>query len=459
MKRIHMIGIGGTGLSAIARVLLESGYTVSGSDRQDSPGLQALAKLGATVYVGHNAEHVGSVDLVVRSSAVPDSNPEVIAAKEKGIPVQKRSDFLQTLIGSKKCIGIAGTHGKTTTTAMIAWMLHELKQDPSYIIGSDSKDLGNNAHAGTSEYFVIEADEYDRMFHGLTPYLGILTNMEHDHPDCYPTIDDYEHAFMVYINNIVPEGKLIFDWDDQGNRNLANQFSPKTREIRYAISHSGADKQAQQVILQENGCYRFEYPSNNDNYIPCHLHVHGLHNVHNAMAAMIVAEQLGLDLYEAASALEKFSGTGRRMEIVGEVNGITVIDDYAHHPTEIQATLKALRERYAERTIWTVWQPHTYSRTMTLFDTYTKVFAQTDHLIITSVYAARETNPGFDIQSLANQVQDTETQHFDNFDKITLHLTEHMNANDVLIVLSAGDAIEISHAVVKALSEKSEQNA
>jgi UDP-N-acetylmuramate--alanine ligase len=452
-----MIGIGGTGLSAIARVLLESGYTVSGSDRQDSTGLQALAKLGAIVYVGHKAENIGSVDLVVRSSAIPDTNPEVIAAKEKNIPVLKRSDFLKTLIGDKKCIGIAGTHGKTTTTAMIAWMLHELHLDPSYIIGSDSKDLGNNAHAGNSDFFVIEADEYDRMFHGLTPYLGILTNLEHDHPDCYPTIDDYDEAFLVYINNIVPEGKLIFDWDDPGNKNLANRFTPKTKEIRYAIHSNDADKQAQQVILQENGCYRFEYPANNDNYIPCHLHVPGLHNVHNAMAAMIVAEQLGLNLYDAADALEKFTGTGRRMEIVGEGKGITVIDDYAHHPTEIQATLKALRERYADRTIWTVWQPHTYSRTMTLFDKYTKVFSRTDQLIITPVYAARENDPGFDIQTLADQIEGTETHHFSNFSKITDYLLENMKANDVLIVLSAGDAVEISHAVVTALLKKSEQ--
>ncbi|MBI9049061.1 MAG: UDP-N-acetylmuramate--L-alanine ligase [Anaerolineaceae bacterium] len=456
MKSIHMIGIGGTGLSAIARVLLESGYTVSGSDQQDSAGLQQLAKLGATIYIGHAAHQVAQVDLVVRSSAIPDTNPEVIAAQEKNIAVLKRADFLSTLIGKKKCIAISGTHGKTTTTAMIAWMLHELQLDPSYIIGSDSKDLGNNAHAGSSDYFVIEADEYDRMFHGLTPYMGILTNLEHDHPDCYPSMADYEEAFMTYINKIIPEGKLIFDWDDAGNKGFSKNFSPKTKVIRYAVSSQDADKQAQQVILQENGCYRFEYPANDDNYIPCHLQVPGLHNVHNAMAAMIVAEQLELNLYDAAAALEKFSGTGRRMEIIGETQGITIIDDYAHHPTEIETTLKALRERYPNRIIWTVWQPHTYSRTMTLFDKYVDVFKETDHLIITPVYAARETNPGFNIEDLVNQLKNANSQHIDNFDKIRQYLTDNMKADDILIVLSAGDAIQISSAVYKTLSERSE---
>ncbi len=451
-----MIGIGGTGLSAIARVLLESGYTVSGSDQQDSAGLQQLAKLGATIYIGHAAHQVAQVDLVVRSSAIPDTNPEVIAAQEKNIAVLKRADFLSTLIGKKKCIAISGTHGKTTTTAMIAWMLHELQLDPSYIIGSDSKDLGNNAHAGSSDYFVIEADEYDRMFHGLTPYMGILTNLEHDHPDCYPSMADYEEAFMTYINKIIPEGKLIFDWDDAGNKGFSKNFSPKTKVIRYAVSSQDADKQAQQVILQENGCYRFEYPANDDNYIPCHLQVPGLHNVHNAMAAMIVAEQLELNLYDAAAALEKFSGTGRRMEIIGETQGITIIDDYAHHPTEIETTLKALRERYPNRIIWTVWQPHTYSRTMTLFDKYVDVFKETDHLIITPVYAARETNPGFNIEDLVNQLKNANSQHIDNFDKIRQYLTDNMKADDILIVLSAGDAIQISSAVYKTLSERSE---
>jgi UDP-N-acetylmuramate--alanine ligase len=456
MKRIHLIGIGGTGLSAIARVLLENGYTVSGSDRQNSVVLQQLASLGAVVSIGHRAENIGVVDTVVRSSAIPDSNPEVIAALEKGIPVLKRSDFLSMLMQGKRCIAIAGTHGKTTTTAMIAWMLHELQLDPSYIIGSDSKELGTNAHAGNGDYFVIEADEYDRMFHGLAPYLAVITNLEHDHPDCYPTMQDYEQAFLTYVNNITPDGKLILDWDDAGNRKLAKLFSEQTSVIRYGIQTGNAEKIASAVALQPNGCYRFTYLTNHYVYISCNLQVPGIHNVHNAMAAMIVAEQLHLDLNAAAAILEKFSGTGRRMETIGRVGGITIIDDYAHHPTEIRTTLNALRERYPQRRIWTVWQPHTYSRTITLFDQYTQAFAATDQLIITPIYAARETDPGFDIQNLANSIQQAETHYVDSFEKITDHLLANLHAEDILIVLSAGDAIEISKTILQALSTQAD---
>ena len=458
MKNVHLIGIGGTGLSAIARVLLENGVTVSGSDRQDSAMLQQLAHLGARIFIGHQAENIGLVDLVVRSSAIPDSNPEVVASMEKGIPVLKRSDFLNQLMQDKKCIAIAGTHGKTTTTAMIAWMLHELKLDPSYIIGSDSKDLGCNAHAGSSTYFVIEADEYDRMFHGLTPYLAVLTNLEHDHPDCYPTMEDYEQAFLTFIDNIVPLGKLILNWDDAGNRQLAKNLAPQTKLITYGLPASNATKSAGNMKLQANGCYGFSYTTENNNEVLCALQVPGKHNVKNAMSALIVAEQLGLSVEAAAESLSRFTGTGRRMEIVGVAQGVTIIDDYAHHPTEIRATLSALRDLYPQQRIWTVWQPHTYSRTMTLFNDYTKAFIDTDFLIITSVYAAREINPGFDIQTLADQIEGAETRHFEHFDAITEYLIKELQPKDVLVILSAGDAVLISQSIFESLyaSSKSE---
>lgn len=455
MENVHLIGIGGTGLSAIARVLLENGVTVSGSDRQDSAMLQLLAHLGARIFIGHQAENIGLVDLVVRSSAIPDSNPEVVAAMGKGIPVLKRSDFLNQMMQDKKCIAIAGTHGKTTTTAMVAWMLHELALDPSYIIGSDSKDLGCNAHAGSGVYFVIEADEYDRMFHGLSPYLAVLTNLEHDHPDCYPTMEDYEQAFLTYIDNIVPLGKLILNWDDAGNRQLAKNLAPQTKLITYGLSESNATKSAGSMKLQANGCYGFTFTLENGTTVPCSLQVPGTHNVKNAMSALIIAEQLGLSVETAAESLSRFTGTGRRMEIVGVANGVTVIDDYAHHPTEIRATLSALRELYPQRRIWTVWQPHTFSRTMTLFEDYTKAFVNTDILIITAIYAARETNPGFDIQTLADQIEGAETRHIDHFDAITDYLLKELRPKDVLVVLSAGDAVLISQTIYESLSAPS----
>jgi len=398
MKHVHFIGIGGTGLSAIATVLLERGLEVSGSDRQSSPQTQRLQAAGAQVMIGHRAENVRGADLIVRSSAVKDDNPEVLAARKLGIPTLKRADFLVRLINGRQSIGVAGAHGKTTTTAMIAWMLTALGLDPSFVIGGASANLGTNAHAGAGQYFVIEADEYDRMFLGLQPAIAVVTNIEHDHPDCYPTADEFYAAFRQFARQVQPGGALIACGQDAGARRLMDEIvagkpesQPLCRIISYGVG-SGFDYSA--VDLRDNRTGGLDCKVKTPGQpVELSLQVPGEHNVRNALATLAVAGCLELSRQDAARALSEIRGAGRRVDVRGEVDGITLVDDYAHHPTEIRATLAAARRRFAGRRVWAVWQPHTYSRTRTLQDDFVAAFDDADRILVTDVYPAREPAP------------------------------------------------------------------
>lgn len=448
-KHVHLVGIGGYGISAIAQVLLEKGYLVSGSDRHLSDLAVNLQKQGVQVYQGHAAEHISGADLIVKSSAIPENNPEILAARQAGIPVQKRDEFLGNFIRQYKGIGIAGTHGKTTTTAMIAWMLSVLGQDPSYIIGGVSKNLGNNAHAGNGSYFVIEADEYDRMFLGLFPFIAIITNMEHDHPDCYPTASSYEDAFIQYINNVSPEGFVLLCTDDIGVQSLVKKNLNK-KVFTYGFNKD-TDYKAVDLSINQFGAYRFSVQYHQNQITDVSLRVPGKHNVQNATAAIAVANQLGLDIKAAADAVGLFESTGRRFDLLGTINGITIIDDYAHHPTEIKATLEAAKNRFPSQQIRVVWQPHTYSRTITLFDQFITAFSDADQVIVTEVFASRETNNEFTARTVVDTMQHPNVRFMADFNKISSYLIEDLKSGDVLLVLTAGDADQISKTVFKSL--------
>ena len=359
MTRIHLIGIGGTGLSAIARVLLEMGHTVSGSDRAESSFTRDLQSAGVIIHIGHSPKNVEGADLVVRSSAIPDDNPEVAAARAARIPVVKRADFLGSLMDGKTGITIAGTHGKTTTTAMLAWLLTALEQEPTFIVGGVLVNLGVNARAGKGDAFIIEADEYDRMFLGLKPTIEVVTNIEHDHPDCYPTLADLQAAFMEFIQHLPINGTLVACAEDPGAYALLKKAEKMGKTVlAYGLMPTASDGRKLDThtsMLSVNGKGGFTFNA-------CvlgkaaivELQVPGKHNILNALAALTVTQLLGLPLAGAAQALGQFCGTGRRFELRGEANGVVVIDDYAHHPTEIQATLAAARSRYPRCPLWVV---------------------------------------------------------------------------------------------------------
>jgi UDP-N-acetylmuramate--alanine ligase len=464
MTHVHFIGIGGSGLSAIARLLLESGYTVSGSDRALTPFADEVRKAGATVYVGHHPRNLDGADWVVRSSAITDDNPEVQAAKQARIPVYKRSDFLGELMSDKTGIAIAGTHGKTTTTAMTAWVLSELGRDPSFIVGGVANNFGVNARAGKGRTFVIEADEYDNMFLGLKPQIEVVTSLEHDHPDFFPSFASMVESFEKFVELLPADGTLIACVEDPGAMALVSHARQAGKNvIGYGVQgdatiNSPLWVMARDVEANQRGGFDFVASSNLDSAAPnsvgVSLQVPGRHNVRNALAVLAIVDVLGLSREKAARALGEFTGTGRRFQLRGEVNGISIFDDYAHHPTEILATLAGARARYPDRRIWAVWQPHTYTRTKTLFLEFARAFKDADQVIVTEVYAAREPKEDFTSAEIVSTMPHLSARYIETLPEVTDHLLEQLKPGDVVLVLSAGDADQISTDVVQALQER-----
>ena len=461
-KHVHFIGIGGSGLSAIARMLKESGYIVTGSDMTLSSFATDLQAQGVQISIGHEAAHVQGADWVVRSSAIAEDNPEVQAARAAGIPVYRRADFLGKFMEDKDGIAVAGTHGKTTTTAMIAFILTELGMSPSFIVGGVLGNYGVNARAGSGKAFVVEADEYDRMFLGLKPRIEVLTSLEHDHPDCYPTFEDMLAAFESFIALLPHEGTLIACIDDPGAAALMLKSRRVGRQVMaYSLQQEvtiTAPRWMQGRNLQPNRLGGFDFDAGTNvgptKLVSLGLQVPGEHNVSNALGALSVCAVLGLPIKDAAEALGRFTGTGRRFEVKGEHRNVIVIDDYAHHPTEIKATLAAARARYPGRRIWAVWQPHTYSRTRLLFDKFVRAFDDADEVLVTEIYRSREPVQDYSSAELVRTMK-RESAHFvATLEEATGYLLGNLRKNDVVLVLSAGDADQVSARVLAGLASE-----
>lgn len=455
MKHVHLIGIGGTGISSIARVLLEKGFTVSGSDRSLSPLALDLIGSRVTVYEGHAAANIQGADLVVRSSAISDDNIEVATARELGIPVLKRADFLNKLLEDYFLLAVAGSHGKTTTSTMLTWSLSCLGKQPGFILGGVSSNLGTNASAGAGELFVIEADEYDYMFLGLQPSLILITNIEFDHPDCFPTVSEYHAAFTAFVKKLKPGGILVTNADQAGAAAMRAALPVETRCVTYGLTPA-AEIMARDLRISASGCFSFAVVDNRtqESLAKIELQVPGEHNVRNALGVLTVHHLLGNSLVDVAAALSTYSGSGRRFEVVGEVNDVTIIDDYAHHPTKIKATLSAARVRYPGHRIVAVWQPHTYSRTLALEDDFAAAFSDADEVIVTNIYASREKEQPFSMERLVNKITSASARHIAELSGVTAFLAQNLQPGDVLIVLSAGDADRVCREVLDLLKER-----
>jgi UDP-N-acetylmuramate--alanine ligase len=450
---VHLIGIGGAGLSAIARVLHARGFVVSGSDRSPSPALDELRALGIVVATGHAAGNIAGAEVVIRSSAIPDDNVEVAAARAAGIAVLKRSDILADLTAGKTVVAVAGTHGKTTTTSMTAWLLSEAGLEPSFIIGGEVAGLGANARSGDGPHFVIEADEYDHMFLGLQPDIAVVTNVEHDHPDLFPTEADYYDAFERFVDRIAPDGTLIVWGDSQPTQRLSRRSAASGRTVIAYGRRPENDFRVAQLEPAAGSGYAFDLVSGDRELGRIRLALPGEHNTLNATAAAAVGLATGLAFEEIAETLGRFSGVGRRFEVLGEAGGVIVVDDYAHHPTEIRVNLAAARSRYPGRAIWAVWQPHTYSRVRLLCREFADSFSQADHVVVTGVFAAREqTPPGFTLAGLLAAMDHPDARQIDDLDAVTTDLIDRLEPGSVLLVLSAGDANRVSAEIFRKLS-------
>jgi UDP-N-acetylmuramate--alanine ligase len=452
-RRIHLIGIGGIGMSAIARVLAGEGYLVSGSDLGETPITEGLRELGVRTFRGHAAEQIAGAEMVVASSAVPESNVEIAAARQAGLPVLKRQQFLRILLQGRDCIAVAGTHGKTTTSGMIATILTGEGRDPGFIVGGIVTGLGVNGRAGRGP-FVIEADEYDRMFLGLAPQVAVVTNIEMDHPDYFRDLEDVRGAFARFVAQTPASGCLIACVDGPEVRRMLAQHTAPCRVLSYGES-AQADYRVGHILL-DGDLMRFEVTRGGAPWGRFALAVAGRHNALNATAAAIAAAQRGVTPAQAAPHLLAYRGAARRFEVRGEQGGVTVVDDYAHHPTEVRATLAAARLRYPGRRLVAVFQPHTYSRLRVLFDAFVEAFDDADEVIVLDVYAARAHEQGaLTAADLVRAMPRAQVRHLGAQDEAVAHLAGTLRAGDVLITLSAGDGNRVCQRVLDSLARGS----
>jgi UDP-N-acetylmuramate--alanine ligase len=458
---IHLVGIGGAGMSAIARVLLGRGYRVSGSDMDSNEQTESLTASGATIFKGHDSAYIKGADLLVVSSAIPPTNPEWAAARGQDIPVMKRADLIGNLMTGNVGIAIAGTHGKTTTTGMVAHLLIETGFDPTVILGGTLPELGGNGRFGRGPHFVVEADEYDYMFLGLRPEIAVITNVEHDHPDLFPTLTTYQDAFRQFVDQMADQSRLFVCADDPGILDLLDD-PPLTRAglKTYGLDVSGIKGRALDFCaldLRPNqmGGTDFVVAIGGHSIGLARIRVPGNHNVRNALAAIALGRELGIDFAQICRALASFGGVRRRFQMMGEVADIMVIDDYAHHPTEIKVTLAAARQRFPGRRLWAVWQPHTFSRTRLLMDEFAESFREADRVIALDIYRSRESNDtGISTTDVVSRMAHPNVVYIPGREEAAAYLLERVNPGDVILTLGAGDGNLVGEWVLNGLKQQ-----
>lgn len=453
MKKVHFIGIGGTGISAIARMLLERNWQVSGSDMNASPYFEAVTAMGAHTVLGHDPDLARQADLVVRSSAVKDNDPEVIAALENGISVLKRSEFLPMLTAENDLIAVAGSHGKTTTTAMLVHLFLQTKRDINFILGADIKGLGKNAQSGSNPAFIIEADEYDYMFLGLSPLISVITNIEYDHPDFFATPGVYTQAFADFANKTRPEGKLLLCADDAGIQELLNNYDLLPREIVTYGFESDSDYQTINYAAFPGGQSFELLIGGHLKAGPFEIRMPGRFNVLNASAALAAAHLYGLDLMDQKEVLLSFPGTSRRFDLRFENANWLVFDDYGHHPSQLAKTIQGARQLYPDHRIWAVWEPHTVSRTQYMHDEFSKALDQADQSIILKLFGARENADGCCLEDFICDENQTRRHYLPENEMALNYILENQTGLDLVIVFSAGKGPDFSKMLVEKLSK------
>jgi UDP-N-acetylmuramate--alanine ligase len=441
IKNIHFVGIGGIGMSGIAEVLAERGMRVSGCDLKPSRATDLLAARGIPIFTGHDPAHLDGVDTVVVTAAIRGRNAEIEEAMRRGLAVYKRKEMLGSIAASKRTVAVSGTHGKTTTTAMIALVLEKAGLDPTILVGGILQNIGSNAKSGKSDFLVVEADEYDRTFHQLRPEIAVVTNIEADHLEYFGSFDAVVEAFRVFVEGLRPGGVVVGCVDDPTVAALLDAVSLRT--VRYGVSPR-AELTARNLRFHDRGS-SFEV----EGVGFFKLFVPGEHNVLNALAAIAVARELGVDAKTTATALAKFLGVDRRFQILGEYGGALVVDDYAHHPTEIRATLDAARSGYPQRRIVALFQPHLYSRTRDFARQFGESLRRADVAIVAPIYAAREKPiEGISARLIAEAAGGIEFLDRSNAE-IVNELRRRLEPNDVFITMGAGDVHEIAEALVR----------
>jgi len=450
---IHFVGIGGIGMSGIAELLLNLGYQVSGSDLSASDLTRRLQRLGGTVFKGHAAEQIEGADVVVTSSAVSLENPEVVAAHLASVPVIPRAEMLAELMRLKYSVAIAGAHGKTSTTSLVATVLDKGGLDPTVVIGGKLKSIGTNALLGKGDFIVAEADESDGSFLKMSPTIAVVTNIDREHLDYYKDLDDIKAVFLSFIDRIPFYGLAILCLDNEPIQDIIPKI--KKRFTTYGMT-TQADIQAKNVEFSGLKS-KFTVIRHGQELGEVSLNLPGIHNVYNAMAGIAVGIELGIGFDVIKSALKIVEGVQRRLEIKGKTKGITIVDDYGHHPTEVKITLQAAKESWPDNRIVVVFQPHRYSRTRALFDDFTRAFYQSDLLVVLPIYSAGEKEiNGVDGQSLFEGIRahgHKDVTYMQNFEAAVFHLKQILAPGDILLTLGAGDVYKLGETVLEELAD------
>ncbi len=463
IRRIHFIGIGGAGMGGIAEVLHNQGYAISGSDISQSAMVTRLTGLGITVYQGHASENVRDVDVVVVSTAINEQNPEIIAARELRIPIVRRAEMLAELMRFRHGIAIAGTHGKTTTTSLVASICAEGDLDPTYVIGGLLQSSGTNAKLGSSRYFVAEADESDASFLHLAPMVAVVTNIDADHMDTYGgDFNQLKNTFIEFLHNLPFYGLAVLCADDENLMSITPNISRSF--VTYGLNES-ADYRAINVVQKDGRSEFVVMRPEGMQPLTINLNLPGLHNVQNALAAIAVASEEGVTDTAIEAALDKFAGIGRRFESLGVFNtakgSITLMDDYGHHPTEVEAVIKALRASWPQKRLVMIYQPHRYTRTRDLYEDFARVLAEVDVLIMLEVYAAGEAPiTGADSRSLCGSIRlrgSVDPIFVENMEEIETVLNGVLNDGDLLITQGAGNVGALAKTLADSKLEFIEQ--
>lgn len=450
-KNIHCIGIGGIGLSAIAEILMSEGYNVSGSDMKESDMTMKLAKAGARIFIGHRAENVEQADLLVYSAAVGYDNPELVRAKERQIPVLSRAEMLGLLMDKyENSIAISGTHGKTTTTSMVSLILDRAAFSPTILVGGNLAEINGNVKVGNSGYFVTEACEYMDSFLSLKPKMEIILNIDSDHLDYFKDIDHIVSSFDKFAH-LVPQTGIIIAYD-------ANPFVNRVIQgldnvITFGLNEN-CDYCAGNILFDENGMPSFDVYHKGQLITRVQLRIPGEHNILNALAAFACGHTLGVEADVIKETLEDYHGTQRRFDIVGTTaGGVKIVDDYAHHPTEIKATLDA-SQNVPHNRLWCLFQPHTYTRTMALFDDFAEAFTKADKLILAEIYAAREKNiykisSAQLVERIKEKHPEKEVMFIESFNEIADYVSQNAQRGDMVITMGAGDIYKIGEMLLE----------
>lgn len=445
-KNIHMIGIGGVSMSGIAEILQNKGFNISGSDISSSNVTDKLRENGIDITIGHYSNAVENADLVVYSAAIKEDDVELTRAKELNIPTVERKEILGLITKAfRNTICISGTHGKSTTTSMVSMCFLEAKKDPTIQVGAILDEIDGNYKIGNSDYFVLEACEYSESFLSFYPKAEIILNIDSDHLDYYKNIENIKNAFIKFVQLLPDDGILVYNADDVNCTHFSKYT--KAKSLTYGINSTNANYTAKNISFDKYGFASFDVYHNNVFYKTFKLSVPGKHNVYNALACIALCDEFGLDRSDIKSALQKYTGAHRRFEFLGEINGAKIYDDYGHHPTEITAVAEAMKKRKYNHS-WVIFQPHTYSRTKNLLDDFAECLTNFDNIIITDIYAARESNTyNVSAKDIVNKIDDLgrKAYYIPKFDDIIDFIKRNAKSDDIIITQGAGTITDLGH--------------